>query len=91
MTQWYPASPALWQGRDDSIEAPDARRLFQTVTRSETFSPKTGSKKIALMGFACDEGVNAMQAVPARQAARTRCVKRWRIWPATRDMNGWWI
>ncbi len=31
-------------GRDDSIEAPDARRLFQTVTRSETFSPKTGSK-----------------------------------------------
>ncbi len=32
-------------GRDDSIEAPDARRLFQTVTRSETFSPKTGSKR----------------------------------------------
>ncbi len=23
MTQWYPASPALWQGRDDSIEAPE--------------------------------------------------------------------
>lgn len=45
MTQWYPASPALWQGRDDSIEAPDARRLFQTVTRSETFPPKTGSKR----------------------------------------------
>lgn len=21
MTQWYPASPALWQGRDDSIDA----------------------------------------------------------------------
>lgn len=62
MTQWYPASPALWQGRDDSIEAPDARRLFQTVTRSETFSPKTGSKKIALMGFACDEGKTQCRA-----------------------------
>ncbi|ENG9752652.1 formimidoylglutamase [Salmonella enterica] len=57
MTQWYPASPALWQGRDDSIEAPDARRLFQTVTRSETFSPENWQQKIALMGFACDEGV----------------------------------
>ncbi len=45
MTQWYPASPALWQGRDDSIEAPDARRLFQAITRSEAFSPKTGSKR----------------------------------------------
>ncbi|VDY43978.1 formimidoylglutamase [Salmonella enterica subsp. enterica serovar Daytona] len=52
-----PASPALWQGRDDSIEAPDARRLFQTVTRSETFSPENWQQKIALMGFACDEGV----------------------------------
>ncbi|EBX4863662.1 formimidoylglutamase, partial [Salmonella enterica subsp. enterica serovar Typhimurium] len=52
MTQWYPASPALWQGRDDSIEAPDARRLFQTVTRSETFSPENWQQKIALMGFA---------------------------------------
>ncbi|EAR0487315.1 formimidoylglutamase, partial [Salmonella enterica] len=57
MTQWYPASPALWQGRDDSIEAPDARRLFQTVTRSETFFPENWQQKIALMGFACDEGV----------------------------------
>ncbi|EAB7263351.1 formimidoylglutamase, partial [Salmonella enterica subsp. enterica] len=56
MTQWYPASPALWQGRDDSIEAPDARRLFQTVTRSETFFPENWQQKIALMGFACDEG-----------------------------------
>ncbi len=45
MTQWYPASPALWQGRDDSIEAPDARRLFQAITRSEAFPPKTGSKR----------------------------------------------
>ncbi len=55
MTQWYPASPALWQGAM-TVEAPDARRLFQTVTRSETFSPKTGSKD-SVNGFACDEGV----------------------------------
>ncbi len=32
-------------GGDDSIEAPDARRLFQAITRSEAFSPKTGSKR----------------------------------------------
>lgn len=68
MTQWYPASPALWQGRDDSIEAPDARRLFQTVTRSETFSPENWQQKIALMGFACDEGKT--QCGPSRRGRR---------------------
>lgn len=69
MTQWYPASPALWQGRDDSIEAPDARRLFQTVTRSETFSPENWQQKIALMGFACDEGVKRNAGRPGAAGA----------------------
>lgn len=71
MTQWYPASPALWQGRDDSIEAPDARRLFQTVTRSETF-PRKLAAKIALMGFACDEGKTQCRA--SRRGRRPGCV-----------------
>ncbi|QPJ43632.1 formimidoylglutamase [Salmonella enterica] len=69
MTQWYPASPALWQGRDDSIDAPDARRLFQTVTRSETFSPENWQQKIALMGFACDEGVKRNAGRPGAAGA----------------------
>ncbi|EBB9866009.1 formimidoylglutamase, partial [Salmonella enterica] len=69
MTQWYPASPALWQGRDDSIEAPDARRLFQTVTRSETFFPENWQQKIALMGFACDEGVKRNSGRPGAAGA----------------------
>ncbi|SUF96480.1 formimidoylglutamase [Salmonella enterica] len=73
MTQWYPASPALWQGRDDSIEAPDARRLFQTVTRSETFFPENWQQKIALMGFACDEG-GKTQFRPSRRGRRPGCV-----------------
>lgn len=91
MTQWYPASPALWQGRDDSTEAPDARRLFQTVTRSEAFVPENWPQHIALMGFACDEGVKRNAGRPGAAGALTRCVKRWRIWPAMMVMSGWWI
>lgn len=45
MTQWQPASPTLWQGRDDSAEAANALRLFQTVTRSPTFSPEMYREK----------------------------------------------
>lgn len=56
MTQWYPASPALWQGRDDSIEAPDARRLFQAITRSEAFSPENWQQKIALRDLPATRG-----------------------------------
>ncbi len=52
-------------------------------------SPKTGSKdrvnKVARRGVKRNA-----RAVPARQAA-ARCVKRWRIWCATGDMNGWWL
>ena len=55
MTNWQPASPALWQGRDDRAESPNALRLFQTITLSPTFSPEMYREKIALLGFACDE------------------------------------
>ncbi|ENT4887980.1 formimidoylglutamase, partial [Salmonella enterica] len=69
MMQWYPASLALWQGRDDSTEAPDARRLFQTVTRSEAFVPENWPQQIALMGFACDEGVKRNAGRPGAAGA----------------------
>lgn len=61
MTNWQPASPALWQGRDDRAESPTALRLFQTLTLSPTFSPEMYSEQIALLGFACDEGVKRNQ------------------------------
>lgn len=61
MTNWQPASPALWQGRDDRAESPNALRLFQTITQSLTFSPEMYREQIALLGFACDEGVKRNQ------------------------------
>lgn len=61
MTHWQPVSPALWQGRDDRAESPNALRLFQTITLSPTFSPEMYREKIALLGFACDEGVKRNQ------------------------------
>lgn len=61
MKLWQPTSASIWQGRDDSAEAPDALRLFQTVTRSEHFTPEAYAGNIALLGFACDEGVRRNQ------------------------------
>lgn len=61
MTNWQPASPTLWQGRDDRAESPTALRLFQTITLSPAFSPEMYSEQIALLGFACDEGVKRNQ------------------------------
>ncbi|GLR10487.1 formimidoylglutamase [Mixta theicola] len=57
MKQWRPTSSGIWQGRDDTAEADNARRLFQTVTCSTTFCPEQQAGDIALLGFACDEGV----------------------------------
>ncbi|CAM8674189.1 MULTISPECIES: formimidoylglutamase [Leclercia] len=59
MNLWQPVSPEVWQGRDDSSEASNALRLFQTVQLSDTPTP-TGDG-IALIGFACDEGVRRNQ------------------------------
>lgn len=55
MTQWYPASPALWQGRDDSISAGCAASVSDRHAQRDLF-PENWQQKIALMGFACDEG-----------------------------------
>ncbi len=48
----------LWQGRDDSAEIGDTRRLFQIVTTDDTgIAPGTP----ALLGFASDAGVRRNQ------------------------------
>ncbi|YCH29611.1 formimidoylglutamase [Erwinia sp. D4-22] len=57
MKQWRPTPSTVWQGRDDTAEADNALRLFQTITCSSTFSPAQQPGDIALLGFACDEGV----------------------------------
>ncbi|EGT3572651.1 formimidoylglutamase [Citrobacter amalonaticus] len=69
MTQWEAAAPGLWQGRDDSGEAVNALRLFQTIARSQTFSPEQYRDKIALLGFACDEGVKRNHGRPGAAGA----------------------
>lgn len=61
MNLWHPVAPSLWQGRDDSREAANALRLFQTITNNGDFSPQSHRDKIALLGFECDEGVKRNQ------------------------------
>lgn len=61
MSQWLPTDPAVWQGRNDLAEAPNALRLFQTVQQSNSDSLDNIEQPIALLGFACDEGVRRNQ------------------------------
>ncbi|WP_300000030.1 formimidoylglutamase [uncultured Cedecea sp.] len=61
MNLWHPVDPSLWQGRDDSHEAPNALRLFQSITNEGDFTPQSHRGKIALLGFECDEGVKRNQ------------------------------
>ncbi|HEY4438177.1 MAG TPA: formimidoylglutamase [Lelliottia sp.] len=55
MKLWRPTSPDIWQGRDDSAEARNALRLYQTLAQTGHFAPKHSG--IALIGFECDAGV----------------------------------
>lgn len=55
---WEPIASNIWQGRDDSAESPQALRLFQTVAQAQSFAPEKYPHQIALLGFACDEGVS---------------------------------
>ena len=67
MKLWQPTSPDIWQGRDDSAEASNALRLFQTVQQTEHFAPKRSG--IALLGFACDAGVKRNHGRPGAAQA----------------------
>lgn len=67
MSLWQPVSPDIWQGRDDSSEASNALRLFQTVLQPGTQCP--ASDGIALIGFACDAGVKRNQGRPGAAQA----------------------
>ncbi|MGU3413526.1 formimidoylglutamase [Enterobacteriaceae bacterium C34A] len=67
MKLWLPTSADLWQGRDDSAESPEAKRLFQTVVVTRDFAPEPHHGKIALLGFACDEGVKRNKGRPGAE------------------------
>lgn len=67
MKLWRPTSPDIWLGRDDSAEASNALRLFQTVQQTEHFAPKRSG--IALLGFACDAGVKRNHGRPGAAQA----------------------
>ncbi len=54
---WSKTPEHIWQGRDDSLESPLAKRVFQTIKQPSAFTPEKYSDKIALLGFMCDEGV----------------------------------
>ncbi|MGR5944522.1 formimidoylglutamase [Enterobacter sp. C4G1] len=62
MTLWRPVSEQVWQGRDDSAEASNATRIFQTIRQQAQFAPE--SSGIALLGFGCDEGVKRNHGRP---------------------------
>ncbi len=45
MMLWQATPANLWQGRDDSAEAPNALRLFQTIARAERFAPQGDARR----------------------------------------------
>ncbi len=91
MMLWQATPASLWQGRDDSAEAPNALRLFQTIVRAERFAPQEMPGDIALLGFACDEGVRRNKGRTGAADGRRPCAGRWPIWPAIRVMTAAWI
>ena len=57
---------------------------FQTIVRAERFAPQALPGDIALLGFACDEGVSPQPRTHrGRKRGRKPYVGRWRTWPAT--------
>lgn len=86
MRLWRPVAETVWQGRDDSAEASNAKRIFQTIQQQAQFTPL--SSGIALIGFECDAGVKRNQGRSGAVQALISCATRWRIWPAIRDTNG---
>jgi len=72
MKLWRPTLQQTWQGRDDSAEAGNAKRIFQTISQHTHFTP--ASAGIALIGFECDEGVKRNHGRPG--AARAPDVLR---------------
>lgn len=71
---WQATKTHCWQGRDDRAESPNAKRLFQTIQVQSTLSTLANVAQvqrgnIALLGFACDEGVRRNQGRPGAKSA----------------------
>lgn len=65
LVNYQPTAPNTWQGRTDG-DTPDVRRWHQAVQQTDLSRHPLpplhrGQKGIALLGFACDEGVRRNQ------------------------------
>lgn len=89
MRLWRPVAETVWQGRDDSAEASNATRIFQTIRQQGAFTPLASG--IALIGFECDAGVKRNQGRPGAVQAPDVLRKALAIWQAIRDTSGWRI
>ena len=69
----------------------NALRLFQTIVRAERFAPQEMPGDIALLGFACDEGVRRNKGAYRGSGRPGDPAGRWPIWPAIRVMTAAWI
>lgn len=68
-TTHMPNEMFSWQGRIDSAERGDTRRIHQIARSITTETPDTLAGSAVLMGFCCDEGVRRNHGrVGARQA-----------------------
>ena len=84
MKLWRPVAETVWQGRDDSAEAsPREQRQQQLVGRQPADEARDALNAM--------QGLNAIRAGPAPRRPLIFCAKRWRIWQAIRDTNGWRI
>lgn len=77
---WQATDSAVWQGRDDSRESPEALRVFQTVQQHSAWPTTLGKGDIALIGFASDTAFSAIKGASVRRKPRPCCAVRWPIW-----------
>lgn len=91
MTHWEPADANLWQGRDDSAEAENALRLFQTIALSQTFSPNITVTSWHYWDLPVTKGLNVIMDAPVPRVPPMRCEKRWQTWQAMPAMSAWSI
>ena len=84
MMLWQATPANLWQGRDDSAEAPNALRLFQTIPRANASRRRRCPAISRCSASPVTKASGATKGVPERLTARRPYAGRWPIWPAIR-------
>ncbi len=88
---WQATAAEVWQGRDDRAEGQNALRMHQVVQVASTFRlPETVHPgDMALLGFACDEGVRRNHGRPGAAAAPV-AIRRALANLAAHSSAHWW-